>query len=108
MKYIIVATQLCSGRPYSRDVWQKVFYFSGYDSKFKKLKFDERAKFALKLDSYLEAVDILNFQRNCDIQKFLRKIDSENSPVSYPYCNTVEYLKELDAKMKYEIICVED
>lgn len=104
MKYIIVATQLCSMEPYGNDIWQKVFYFSGYDSESKRLKFDARAKLALKLDSFFEAVDILNFQRNCEIQKFLEK----NKNLIYPYNDTVDYLKNLDAKMKYEIICVDD
>lgn len=107
MKYIIVATQLCLCKPNEpnlNDIRQKTFYLKGYDVESKRLMFDARAKFALKLDSYFEAVDILNFQRNCDIQRLYNK----NNPTSNIYYNIVEYLKELDAKMKYEIICVYD
>lgn len=106
MKYIIVSTQLCafSPIPSPSDIWQMVFYFKGYNADSKKLEFDIGAKSALKLDSYEEAVDILNFQRNCIIQGFL----SKNKHLLEPYASVAEYLKEFDSKMKFEIICVED
>lgn len=106
MKYIIIATQLCewNNNPNPNDIYQRVFYLKGYNTESKRLEFDSRAKFALKLDSYEEAIDMLNFERNCVIQRFLEKTKIQ----SCLYHSTVDYLKKLDAKMKYEIICVED